>query len=104
LYLLQATTTTYDNLLNVSSKSSLLFKCSGYNAGPTQFIQFHDRIKNAPVNSRPILFYKCEAEKNFEFTWDNGRWFNKGIVICNSTTPLTRTPGALDIWLDCQFQ
>jgi hypothetical protein len=78
---------------------------SGYsNKASAQFIQVHDATALPADGAVPVIVITVTATTNFSIdlgSW--GRWFYRGIVLCNSSTAATKTIGSADCWFDAQF-
>lgn len=77
---------------------------SGYNSlGSIQYIQIHDAASLPADASVPVIRFEVAASSKFAMDFNsNPRVFDTGIVICNSSTPLTKTIGAADCTFDVQ--
>jgi hypothetical protein len=78
---------------------------SGYsNKAGTQFIQVHDSPTLPADGAAPAIILVVAATGNFSIDLGSyGRWFYRGIVLCNSSTAATKTIGSADCWFDVQF-
>lgn len=83
----------------VSVAPTILYGISGYNSGPAQFIQLHDKAN--PVNGdAPVLNIAVGAAANYSIDFGvYGMSFSNALYAANSTTPGALTIGAGD----CQF-
>src|SRR4051794_3281835 len=81
-----------------ASVGTLIFLC-GYNSGPDQFIQVHNKA-TVPANTNvPDIILAVPAASNFSFVIPVGGFpLSTGIAVCNSTTGPTCTLGAADCW------
>ena len=77
----------------------------GFSASSTtaQFIQFFDASLVPADNAVPLPPFAITAGGSVSFTWTPPRYFANGIVICNSTSQLTKTLGAADTLFDVQY-
>ncbi len=74
-----------------------------YNSGAAQFIQLHDATTLPADTSVPVLPLPIGAAGILPAWWGTeGRYFPHGLVICNSSTVVTKTIGAADCWFDVQ--
>ena len=99
-------TTAYAASLVVSANPAILLGFSGYNSKTSaQFIQVHD-VASLPADAEaPKIVIKVEAESSFAMDFgQDGRQFDTGIVICNSSTGATKTIGSADCWIDAQVK
>lgn len=73
------------------------------NAG-TRYIQFFDANAVPADTAVPLFAYPLLTKTGYEFVWfDQGRQFQTGLVVCNSTTDTTKTLGSADSFFDVQF-
>ena len=99
------TTTAYAASLVVSvTPKTRLAGLSGYNSlASTQFIQIHDAASLPADTAVPKIVFEVAASSKFAIDYGpNGRTFDTGIVVCNSSTGPTKTIGAADCWFDVQ--
>lgn len=104
-YPLNATTGAYANTLVVKAGPALLFGLSGFNSKlSAQWIQIFDS-STVPANGAvPDVIITVPTVANFSADWIfPGRFFNQGIVVCNSSTGPTLTLGSADCWIDAQY-
>lgn len=68
-----------------------------------QFIQVFDAVTVPADTAVPLLSIDIATvvAKGY-YLGSVGRWFNNGVVICNSTTQATKTIGAADCIFDVQ--
>lgn len=100
------TTTAYAASLVVSSTpKARLAGLSGYNSKTsTQFIQIHDAASLPANTAVPVVVFEAAASSKFAIDFGpNGRTFDTGIVVCNSSTGPTKTIGSADCWFDVQI-
>lgn len=104
---LSATTNALAASLVVKSGAGLLFGISGFNNNAAaQFIQIFDAETLPADGAIPSVVIKAPANTTGNFSADwifPGRFFSRGIVICNSSTAATKTIGAADCWFDAQY-
>lgn len=100
-----ASTTAYAASLVIKQNKGVLFGLTGYNSkGVAQFIQLHDATLLPAEAAVPISVFTVAASSNFSLDFGpKGRTFDKGIVVCNSSTAQTKTIGSADCWIDAQF-
>lgn len=89
----------------IKAGAGRLFGFSVYNsAAAAQFIQLHDAEKLPADGAVPVFVAKAATVANLAVFWgDWGRFFNRGIVVCNSSTFATKTLGAADCFFDAQY-
>ena len=100
----------YQNANSYAAADSLIIKATsgllfGFSATSTtaQFIQLFD-AREVPADSAvPLLSFPITAAGVTNIVWVPGRAFVQGIVICNSSTQLTKTIGSADTIFDAQF-
>lgn len=94
----------YVNFLAVKGARGRLYGVTGYNAGPAQFLHIFDQA-TAPIDgASPEIVLPLATLSSFTLDFGlRGRHFVNGIVISNSTTDAQRTLGALNLWLDVQY-
>lgn len=69
-----------------------------------QFVQVFDAVAVPANGAVPILTVNVLAANAASAYWGSvGRWFDRGIVLVNSTTQVTLTIGAADCIFDVQF-
>jgi len=101
---LNSTSSVYENSRRASSGQSRLFGFSGYNSGAAQFILVFDAETLPPDTAVPVMVIAAAATANFSAYFGTaGRWFNSGIILCNSSTGPTKTIGAADCFFDVQY-
>lgn len=97
--------TALTNALLIKSGNGTLFGMSGFNnKGSAQFIQLHDSRDIPADGAIPVFILTVPTVANFSASWIiPGRYFNRGIVICNSSTAAAKTIGSADCWFDAQY-
>jgi len=101
---ISSTSTVYENNRVVSSGAARLFGFQGYNSGAAQFVLVFDRSVVPGAGAVPAIIIPAAATSIFSAYFGSvGRWFNAGIVLCNSSTGPTLTIGAADCWFDVQY-
>lgn len=69
----------------------------------SQFIQLFDANAVPSDNAVPVCVFTVSGSSNLGLYWGPpGRWFNRGVVICNSSTAATKTIGSADCYFDVQ--
>jgi hypothetical protein len=69
-----------------------------------QFIQLHDSATLPADGVAPAVVFTASALSDKFVTYSlPGRFFQRGIVICNSSTAATKTIGVADCFFDVQF-
>lgn len=87
--------------LVIKNGAGRLYRLSGVNTGPAQYIQVFNAT-SAPANgTAPILLCYAPSFSNFSFDLGNfGKYFSTGITVTNSTTAATKTLGSADCWFN----
>lgn len=69
-----------------------------------QYIQIHN-VDALPANgAAPEVIFIIEAGKTQSIDYSpHGRFFQTGMVVCNSSTVATKTIGSADCWFDAQL-
>jgi hypothetical protein len=94
----------YAASIAVLSGPGLLYGFAVYNSNAaTQFIQVHDSEVLPPEGAVPVMFWPVATVSTFSLSWLPGRSFQRGVVICNSSTGPTKTIGAADCFFDAQY-
>ena len=58
----------------------------------------------ASEGAAPVVVAKVAADSSFSMDWGpQGRVFDNGCYICNSSTRATKTIGSADCWFDAQY-
>lgn len=99
-----ATSLVYEASRIIYAKPGRLLCVNVYNSGGAQFIQLHDATA-LPANAVvPVAVFAIGATSNLLITFgQDGRQFDNGIVICNSSTGPAKTLGGADCFFDAQF-
>lgn len=101
---LSASSWQYENARLVKAGAGKLFGLTGYNSGGAQFVLLFDAATIPADGAAPVLPVAVAATSNFGLYFGSvGRWFKRGIVVCNSSTGPTKTLGAADCYFDVQF-
>lgn len=90
------------NSLVVKTSNGL---CFGFTVSSVaaQFIQLFDLTALPADTAVPLLSFPVAATSTIANLWMPPRWFEQGIVICNSSTQHTKTIGSADCIFDVQF-
>lgn len=98
------------NSLLVLSGQGRCYGLQGYsNKASAQFILIFDGNTLPADTAVPLFGFAVGAGAgattgNFSLYFGTaGRWFQRGIVLCNSSTLATKTIGSADTWFDVQF-
>ena len=98
------TTTALAASLVVKADMGTLYGLTGYNnRSSSQFIQIHDAASLPADGAVPDIIFQVSATTPFSLDYDEGREFQVGIVISNSSTAATKTIGSADCWFDVQY-
>jgi hypothetical protein len=91
--------------LIVGGGARRLFGLQGVNNNAAAtFVQLFDTDKVPGAGAVPKVVIRAAGSDNFSAYFGTaGRWFDRGIVIVNSSTLATFTAGAADLWLDVQL-
>lgn len=105
---LNSTSLAYENSRVVKSGAGTCFGLSGYNSGPTQWVQVFDANAIPQNGAIPVAIEKAVTATNFSIDWGvfGSRWgraFSRGIIVCNSSTGPTLTIASADCWFDVQY-
>lgn len=101
-----ATSVVYENARIVKAGAGRLYGLAGYSSrASAQFVQVFDAALIPADGAVPVLLFTVPTVTNFSLYFGPmGRWFYRGIVVCNSSTGPTKTIGAADTWFDAQFE
>jgi hypothetical protein len=103
--IVNSTSIALENTRKVASGACRLWGFSGTNTNAsTQFILAFDSEKIPSNGAVPSFVMQAPASDNFWVSWvPSFRQFDRGCVICNSSTAATLTLGAADCWFDAQW-
>ena len=89
----------------IKATPGTLYSVTGYNDHTaSQFIQLHDAASVPANGAVPKIVLAVGAKENFWYELKEfGRWFETGIVICNSSTCATKTVGSANCWWNAQY-
>lgn len=95
----------YANALQVKSGAGILFGFTVYNSNASaQFIQVHDSATLPADGAVPVAVLTAQATDNLAVSYIfPGRFFQRGIWLCNSSTGPTKTIGSADCFFDAQY-
>ncbi len=90
--------------LMILAAPGTLYSLSGYNdSASDQFIQLFDAAAVPADATVPKLVLVAYAQTPFSFDFPAGRLFTTGIVVCNSSTDVTKTIGSANCIFDATF-
>jgi hypothetical protein len=70
----------------------------------SQFLNVFDASLLPADTNVPLFSFALNANSGVGFGWQpNGRQFQAGLVLCNSSTDATKTIGSVDCFFDVQF-
>jgi hypothetical protein len=70
----------------------------------SQFLNVFDANALPADTAVPLFSFALGANSGVGFGWQpNGRQFQTGLVLCNSSTDATKTIGSVDCFFDVQF-
>lgn len=108
-----ASSTAYSNSIVVKSGAGMLFGFAIYSSKTAaQWIQLFDSATIPADGAVPNAIWVVGAGNGatplaaavLNVTWTfPGRFFDRGLVLVNSTTGPTKTIGAADTWFDAQY-
>ncbi len=83
----------------------VVYGFTAYNTkASSQFINVFDANTLPADTAVPLFSWALAANSGVGFGWQpNGRQFQTGLVLCNSSTDATKTIGAVDCFFDVQF-
>lgn len=89
----------------VKSSSGTVFSVTGYNShSAAVFIQIHDAASLPADTAVPAIILQVPATSNFYYDLNEfGRFCEKGIVVCGSSTGPTKTIAGSVLWLNVQY-
>lgn len=89
----------------VVSGARLLKAVVGFsNKGSDQYVQIFDAAALPADGAVPLLVIRAVAGYPFSFDYPNGRPFENGIVVCNSSTVFTKTIALADCNFDLSYE
>lgn len=69
-----------------------------------QFVQMFNATSLPADTTVPLLAASVPGAGTLSLNWGpDGRWFTRGLVLCNSSTQGTKTIGAADCLFDVQY-
>ena len=81
------------------------FDIVGYNNSVSdQYIHVYDAAALPAEGTVPLAVLLSAAGFQFSFSWSAGRLFANGIVVCNSSTAITKTLGAANCLFDINYR
>jgi len=81
------------------------FDVVGYNnSASDQYIQLHDTAALPADGAVPVATVLAPAGFQFGLSWTAGRLFANGIVVCNSSTAVTKTIGSANCLFDITYR
>ena len=101
-----------DNANNATLANSLVVKVDnaylyGFHVHSTkasaQYVMVFDATAVPADNAVTPLTFAIGANADHDELWIPPRFFQAGIVICNSTTDTLKTLGSADCWFDVQY-
>lgn len=100
-----ASSTVLANRLQVKAGEGMIFGFAVYNSAvAAQFIQLHDSQTSPAAGAVPAAVWTVATVANLNVSWIfPGRWMDRGIWLCNSSTAATLTAGSADCWFDAQY-
>lgn len=103
---LNSTSTAQEASRIVKASAGKVYVVSGYNNSATdQFIQLFNSATLPANGVVPVLVIMAPANSTFGYSGGaKGRSFSTGIVICNSSTAVTKTIGSANCLFDVQYE
>lgn len=90
--------------ITVKSGQGILYGFTVLNTNSSaQYVQVFDARTLPAEGIVPVVVFKVNGADDKGVQWLPGRTFRQGIVLCNSSTPDTKTIGAADCFFDVQF-
>ncbi len=91
------------NFLLAKTGTGILYNIAGYNSNTgSQFVHVFD---NTSSGANLVSTFTVDGADNFSIDFGAlGIYMNTGILICNSTTAVTQTNGASDIFLTAVYK
>jgi hypothetical protein len=90
--------------ISVKSGQAILYGFTVLNTNASaQYVQVFDARTLPADGIVPAVVVRVAGADDKGVQWIPGRTFRQGIVICNSSTPDTKTLGAADCFFDVQF-
>ena len=95
----------YEASAIVKATPGTVFNLKGYNSkNAAQFIQIQDSATLPADTAVPKIVLKVATIVDFSYDFGEiGRYFEKGIVVCCSSTLPTKTIGSADCWFNVQY-
>jgi len=89
----------------VKAVPGVVHRISGYNSHTSPvFVQLHDATSMPANDAVPVITFVVAASSNFDFDLSViGRFCEKGIVVCSSTTGPTKTLSGATSWFNIQY-
>lgn len=102
---LNATSNVYENARIIKAGAGRLYGLTARSSkASAQFILVFDAQSIPADTAVPVLIFDVAATSTLSVYYGSvGRWFYRGIVVCNSSTAITKTIGSADTWFDAQF-
>lgn len=97
--------TAYGTSEVVKTTPGIVHRISGFNAHTSPvWIQLHDAVSLPANDAVPAIIIYVAATANFDFDLsDIGRFCQKGIVVCSSSTGPTKTLSGATVWFNIQY-
>lgn len=87
----------YESGRVIKASPGTLISISGFNNGPSQFIQLHNSATNPANGAVPVKIVAVPAQSNFSIDVPlTGIPFSTGVAVCNSSTGPTKTLASAD--------